>query len=816
MSVAAPLPAPALPLLRAYSPPPGAYDELREHDGSLRPHWRQLLPALDALGAEGLQQRAADASALLHHHGLQAGPRGQRWRLDPVPLVVPSDQWRLIERGLQQRCELLEALLRDLYGEQRLLRSGQLPPDAIFAHGGFLHAVVGLRPPAGRWLVHYAADLVRTPDGQLLVARDRADAPAGMGAALAARVALSRQLPSLFRDCHPHRLRLFFQTLRETLARLADDPAGAAVAILTGGPQDPAYAEHAYLAQYLGYMLADSSELRVRDGQLWLGGVEQSQPVRAVLRTLASRQVDPLELDRRSHHGVPGLLQLLRRGSLVAANPPGVRVVENPALHAYLPSLCRTLLGQDLLLPSVPAWWCGDPAARRHVLEHIEQLQLQSLDERLRQPAMDATRDARRRRRLRARIETQPHLFVGRAAYPVAHAPVATRAGLAARPISLRCFAVADADGHYVMPGGMAASQRPDSVPTGGGRIHKDVWVLASEPQPQDPLATVLRRPLPFAPPATGISRRLADNLCWLGRYLVRVETMCRVFDEAFTHRSAPGAAFRSVDQALLALLTDSAAPDSTEPGLEVLLTQLQRSDPQGLPATLIALARAAQAVPEVLHGELAELLGTLPADVEIDAGAEALQRQMRTLRLQLAAARALLLDELPVGQARAYFEIGLRLEQALQGLRLLAQAPAAHTEAESDVAAALLNVAGVNARLFASGQQPMHTRHGVIQLLLLEPTHLLSLRHLLLRLDQNLDDLAGRNGPSLTLPRAQRQLARVRERVETSAGRRLDDDGVAALCEQLTQQLRAIAELVARDIRPRPNRGRQLSELRP
>ncbi len=815
MSVAAPLLAPTLPLLRAYSPPPDAYDELREHDGSLRPHWRQLLPALDALGAEGLQQRAADASALLQHHGLQAGPRGQRWRLDAVPLVLPSDQWRLIERGLQQRAELLEALLRDLYGEQRLLHRGQLPPDAVFAHGGFLHASVGLRPPADRWLVHYAADLVRTPDGRVLVARDRADAPDGMGAALAARVALSRQLPSLFRDCHPHRLRLFFQTLRETLARLANDPPDAAVAVLTGGPRDPAHAEQAYLAQYLGYLLADSGELAVRDGQLWLGGVEPPQPVHAVLRTLASAQVDPLELDRRSHHGAPGLLQLLRRGSLVAANPPGVRVVENPALHAYLPSLCRTLLGQDLLLPSVPAWWCGDPQARRHVLDHLEQLRLQSLDERLRQPAMGAAQDARGRRRLRARIEAQPHLFVGRAAYPVAHAPVATRAGLAARPISLRCFAVADADGHYVMPGGLAASQRPDSAPTGGGRIHKDVWVLASEPQPQDPLAAVLRRPLPFAPPAAGISRRLADNLCWLGRYLVRLETMCRVFDEAFTHRAAPGAAFRSVDQTLLALLTGNAATRSTESGPEVLLMQLQRSDPQGLPATLAALVRAAQAVPEVLHGGLAELLGGLPTTFEINAGADVLQRQIRALRLQLAAARALLLDGLPVGQTRAYFEVGLRLEQALQSLRLLAQAPAAHVEAESDVATALLNVAGVNARLYTSGHELVQTRHGVVQLLLLEPTHPQSLRHLLLHLDHDLDDLAGRNGPSLTLPRARRQLVRVRERVEAIASRRLDDAGLTALCEQLTQQLRMIADLVARDIRPRANRVRQLSELR-
>lgn len=816
MSVAAPLPAPALPLLRAYSPPSGAYDELREHDGSLRPHWRQLLPALDALGAEGLQQRAADASALLQHHGLQGGPRGQRWRLDPVPLVLPSDQWRLIERGLQQRGELLEALLRDLYGEQRLLRSGQLPPDAVFAHGGFLHPVVGLRPPSGRWLVHYAADLVRTPDGQLLVARDRADAPAGMGAALAARVALSRQLPSLFRDCHPHRLRLFFQTLRETLASLADDPSGAAVAVLSGGPRDPAYAEQAYLAQYLGYMLADSGELVVRDGRLWLGGVERPQPVHAVLRTLASVQIDPLELDRRSHHGVPGLLQLLRQSNLVAANPPGVRVVENPALHAYLPSLCRTLLGQDLLLPSVPTWWCGDPTARRHVLAHIDQLHLQSLDERLRQPAMDAARDARRRRRLRARIEAQPHLFVGRAAYPVAHAPVATRVGLAARPISLRCFAVADADGHYVMPGGMAASQRPDSATTGAGRIHKDVWVLASEPQPQDPLAAVLRRPLPFAAPTTGISRRLADNLCWLGRYLVRVETMCRTFDGAFTHRAAPGAAFRPVDQTLLALLIGSPAPDPNDADAQVLLRQLERTDPQGLPATLTALARAAQAVPEVLHGELGALLGALPAAFEITAGTEALHRQLRTLRLQLAAARALLLDGLPVGQTRAYFEVGLRLEQALQGLRLLAQAPAAHAEAESDVATALLDVAGVNARLYAGGQEPAQTRHGVIQLLLLETANPQSLRHLLLRLDQDFDDLAGRNGPSLALPRAQRQLARVRDRVEGVAARRLDDAGLTALCEQLTQQLRTIAELVARDIRPRSHRVRQLSELRP
>ena len=248
-----------------------------------------------------------------------------------MPLLVPSEEWRAIERGLTQRAELLRLVLADLYGPRELLHKGILPPELIFSHPGFLRACHDLPIPGDRYhLPLYAADLARAPDGSLYVIGDRSQAPPGAGYALENRIVISRVFPSLYRDSHVHRVALYFRTLRHTLRHMAwRDIDNARIVVLSSGPLSETYFEHAYLAKYLGYTLVEGPDLTVRDGRVCLKTLDGLQPVDVILRCVDDAWCDPLELRPDSLQGVAGLLQAARLKQVALANPPGSGVLEN-------------------------------------------------------------------------------------------------------------------------------------------------------------------------------------------------------------------------------------------------------------------------------------------------------------------------------------------------------------------------------------------------------------------------------------------------------------------------------------------------------
>src|SRR6266436_2156650 len=199
-------------------------------------------------------------------------------------------------------------------------------------------------------------------------------------AALLNLIVMSRVLPSLYRDSHVHRLSLFFQNLRASLAAISPRRhAEPRVVLLTPGPLNETYFEHTYLASYLGYTLARGADLTVRDGQVWLRAMRRLELVDVILRRVDDHYCDPLELYPESRLGIPGLTEAVRRGTVAVANPLGASVLENPALNAVLPAIAKHFFGGELQLQSVPTWWCGDPAGRQHALPNIDRLVVRSI-----------------------------------------------------------------------------------------------------------------------------------------------------------------------------------------------------------------------------------------------------------------------------------------------------------------------------------------------------------------------------------------------------------------------------------------------------
>ncbi len=480
-------------LLDSYRPQPRVYDEMLTPDGRVREHWAHAGRVIDELGLDELNLRHRETRRLLDDDGVTYNVYGDDastptpWALDPLPVLVSSQEWATIERAVVQRAQLLNLVLADLYGRRDLLRRGLLPAEVVFAHPGFVRQCDGVRLPGSQQLFTTAVDLVRDPAGGFTVLADKTQAPSGAGYALENRVVVSRVFSGMYRDAQVHRLAPFFRMLRTALQVIAppaaDDPR---IVVLTPGPASETAFEHAYLASYLGYALVEAADLTVRDGRVWLRSLGRLEPVDVILRRTDAVFCDPLELRGDSVLGVPGLVEASRLGAVSIVNTLGSGVLENPGMLPFLPGLAEHLLGQQLLFPSVRTWWCGDPEGRRHVLAHLDQLVVKPIARTLGTTLLPSELSGEARDDLRARIEARPGMWVGQEHVEMASAPALGATGLEARRSVLRAFAVARHDSYAAMPGGLtrvAPSSNGSRISNQTGALSKDTWVLASEPE---------------------------------------------------------------------------------------------------------------------------------------------------------------------------------------------------------------------------------------------------------------------------------------------------------------------------------------------
>ena len=513
----------------------GAFDEMRAPSGEVRPHFETLLSELDALGTEEIQRRRDACEQIINEQGItytvygDASGAERPWQLDPVPLVISQDEWSGVEKALIQRATLINRILADCYGAQDLIRTAWLPPALVFAQPDFLRPVHGLKPPEEKFLHFYAADLARSPDGRWWVISDRSQIPTGAGYSLANRLVTSRIFPEAFRSCNVQRLAGFFREMRDSLAALAtrriDNPR---VVVLTPGAYNETYFEQTYLARYLGYTLVEGQDLTVRDDRVFLKTIGGLEPVDVIVRRVDDDFCDPLELRNDSMLGVPGLIEAARAGNVAIANALGSGLLQSPAFKAFLPGLCRHVLGEKLLMPSVATWWCGQKSAENYVLAHLDELTVKPAFRSQQQMKSEVLSNDE----LRARIRFQPHLWVAQEKVALSTAPSWDRSGLVAKRAVVRVYLVATADGYKVMPGGLARTAlggdaRLVSMQQGG--TSKDTWVLSDRPVEEVTLLQGTGRNVELRRVGNNLPSRLADNFCWLGRYAERLDASARL-----------------------------------------------------------------------------------------------------------------------------------------------------------------------------------------------------------------------------------------------------------------------------------------------
>jgi uncharacterized circularly permuted ATP-grasp superfamily protein/uncharacterized alpha-E superfamily protein len=803
-----------------YAQPAQVYDELLAAAGKPRAHWRPLVRALEQLGPQELAARGETARRFLRENGVTYNVYGdaqgfeRTWQLDPLPFLISPEEWKVLEAGLAQRARLLSLILADLYGEQRLLHDRRLPPSLLFSNPAFLRPCHGIERKGTPPLFLHAVDLARSPDGRWWVLADRTQAPSGAGYALVNRLALSRSFPDEFRDCRVQRLAGFFQSVRDGLRAMApanrDRPT---VVLLTPGAYNEAYFEHAYLARYLGLALVEGGDLTVRDRRVFIKTLEGLRPVDVILRRVDDHFCDPLELRTDSILGVPGLVEAVRAGTVAIANPLGSGVVETPAMLAFLPKLCRDLLGEELRLPSVATWWCGQERERSYVSEHLPELVIKrAFAAGSGEPMFGRRMHAERREALLAEIQAAPYSFVGQEHLALSTAPAFQGAGLVPRPLVLRTYVTAAGDGFHVMPGGLtrvpAVADGLASTQSGGSS--KDTWVLSDGPvstltllQPPPSIVRMERRP-------SEVPSRIADNLFWLGRYAERLGdtiSLLRVVVARLAGESvgAPPPELAALVKLLagLGLFPAQVEEQISNAKIEkhLLLLVYQAGRPGSVREVLNRLRHSAFIVRDRFTADTWRIFNKLQMDARVRPGHILVTESLtllNTLIFDLSAFNGMAMENMTRGHSWLFLDLGRRLERALQLLALLRaaeRADPAHQFLLEPILEIADSVMTYRRRYFARPQAS-----GVLDLLLLDENNPRSLAFqigTLLRHVAELPPVGSAGGALRERELLQAADARLRE-VDIPA---LDQGGAAALTDllkEMSADLSAMSDVLA------------------
>lgn len=553
------MPTPGLPL--GYARHPSSFDEMVAADGSTRPHWRLLLSALSSEQPLDLAERLARAERYLRDAGIHnrdygGGSSERPWPLSPFPILMAEEEWAGLAAGIVERAELLESVVADFYGDNRMVREGILPPSALASNPRFLRPLVGVTPRGGHYLHFIAFDLGRDETGAWRVLADRTEAPSAAGFALENRIATNRAFAGLYDRSTVERLAPFFAGFRDTLqAKLCDGD--ERVAVMTSGRQDPTYFEQAYLARYLGFTLLEGEDLTVIDGALMVRTIAGPKPVAVLWRRLGGDRTDPLELDENGFSGTPGLVEAVRAGSVTLVNALGTGLLETGIIAAHLPDIALRLTGRTPSLEAVRTLWKTD-AGGLDTDDYLVGSAYSGL------PFFERNSGFRLGKATDIRGDGQR---VARQAICLSRAPVLEQGRLVSRPLILRAYAARTPEGWTVMPGGFARTARldedgPQAFREGGRSA--DLWIVGSKPANVVSLMSSGDRQ-PVLRQGGNLPGRAADNLLWLGRYIERAEGALRILRGYHARLAETGNAdlplLKSVTAYLAELEIDTAEP---------------------------------------------------------------------------------------------------------------------------------------------------------------------------------------------------------------------------------------------------------------
>jgi uncharacterized circularly permuted ATP-grasp superfamily protein len=336
------------------------YDEMFAGPGRARPHYERLLQRFTEL-TEGEFDRKRDLAELtLLRQGVtftlynDAQGTERIFPFDLIPRIISTEEWKKIERGLEQRITGLNLFLHDIYHGQSILRDGMIPRDYVWQAAHFRPEFMHFSVPRNIYIHICGTDLVRDRDGNFLVLEDNARCPSGVSYVVQNRQVMRRVFPNLFAQHRVRPVEDYSQELLNVLRYIA--PPGKAnptVVLLTPGIYNSAYYEHSFLARSMGIEIVEGRDLIARDGKIFMRTTKGLQPVDVIYRRINDDFLDPKIFRKDSGLGVPGLVVAYRKGNVSLANSIGTGISDDKVIFHFVPKMIRYYLDQDAILPNV-------------------------------------------------------------------------------------------------------------------------------------------------------------------------------------------------------------------------------------------------------------------------------------------------------------------------------------------------------------------------------------------------------------------------------------------------------------------------------
>jgi uncharacterized circularly permuted ATP-grasp superfamily protein/uncharacterized alpha-E superfamily protein len=762
---------------------PSQLNESTNADGTWQEAWSPVLTALSHFDNTQITSCQHELHRRYRENGLAFGATVRRqaghrpWNLDLMPQMMAGSDWQKLERGLQQRARLKSALLKDLYGEQSVLREGIIPAQAVFAHNGFIESAVGI--PTFDSMPMYSADVSRSPSGDWYVADDICQAPNGIGYALENRLILSGVLSSLYRHTRVRRLAEYFKHMRNVLFQHVDS--NARCVILGYGASHHYHFEQAYLSKYLGYTLVQINDLTVRGKHAWLKTVDGMQRVDVIFRFVDDIDIDPMAGDGTNTQGVPGLLHAAREGGVIVVNPIGAAAVENPAFNAWLPEICQFLLDEPIELLGTPTYWLGNVQHKLWVESHLKNLLIRDIDTRseLQDPALMSDDEIST---LRFQISEASERFIAQERIGRSSTPTLINETIEPRQLTMRMYLMSKGDSYRIMPGGLGLLD----MQVGGGRRNirdmessKDIWVVSDKSVPHDTLLDKKKNNAAFRIVDGELPSSVAESLFWLGRYAERVESSSRVLLGVCLHLRSDER-FQDEDSAvasLAALLKSTTQVTGTLPGfigngarkrisdpnkeLMSLLSEVEKTG--SLPNTLESLSFSAATVRDRLSSDMLRVINSLDDHndelQELQLQSSLLESntlnsaidKLNALLFSIAAFSGLTRENMTQGDGWRFLQIGKRIERASQTSVLLSTVFSEYRD-NSYALEDLLSVL-CSAMTYRSRYRTLIEPFLVLHLLVADETNPRSIGYQLKNLEAEIQLLPGRRKPDYQEP---------------------------------------------------------------
>lgn len=747
-----------------------------------------------------LERRLQDNSAT-YRNAPQSGDK-RDWRMDPVPFMLGKDAWAALESGVVERAGRVERVLGDLMTTQTLLRQNRYDPGLLFADPDYLvgaHKLV----PRSQWLRFLAMDVARDAEGQWRVYSDITRPPGGLGYVLERRVNLARVLGFMTRRLPLRRLVGFLTAFREALEVEADER-GLSL-MLTPGQHHPSYFEHAYLANYLDLTLAQGDDLTVREGRVYLKTLKGLEPVAVVLRRVLDSFVDPLAFKDDSQLGTPGLAAVVRNNQLRAWNPPGAGLIDSPGFLSQLDGCFDT----PFKLPSAVSLPLNQPEHLAAALASPEDYIFRPLGSLGREGLLYSQGDEGL-----ASIAQRPDYWVAQRKLVGSQVPALIDGQLTPVHAGLRLYAIKTAEGWQAMPGGLvrhsqeefapiqASNQRADGV--------KDLWVLGESAEEGSLLSGSTAKPEPVQGDHETVPSRIADALFWSGRYIERLDFICRLLREVLQRvadeRAKDESDYATVGLDLLmfggAFGSEAADTDNPELSLEAILTDPEH--PVGLHWALNGLLTNARSAPDYMTADAWRLLARLEKNLKSAVGLSGLplsglyDRVDQTLTL-LSAMGGLINDTLSRTLGYRFLDIGRYIERGLQTTSIIRQAALSSRRGDLTLWEMVLAATDTAITYKRAYRSALHAG-AVVDLLVLDDTTPRALGYHLRRLNEQIAWLpkSNRRGRLGAVQRLAVELRTQLQLVDSTPFMAQDGQAAAGLYEQLNttgQSLLALSE---------------------